>query len=99
MALYDGCEKQFGGAVDIFCNNAGINHLPGWRKCMDIDIVSTVVGGTVKRQFIYQVPFIQSCLFDWARAVDPLSFFADPDPAVFLNANPDPDPALNICKA
>ena len=41
MALYDGCEKQFGGAVDIFCNNAGINHLPGWRKCMDIDIVSS----------------------------------------------------------
>ena len=35
--------------------------------------------------------------------VDPHSFFADPDPAVFLNAdpdpaslnaNPDPDPAL-----
>ena len=24
------------------------------------------------------------------RAVDPHSFFADPDPAVFLNADPDP---------
>ena len=26
------------------------------------------------------------------RAVDPHSFFADPDPDVFLNADPDPDP-------
>ena len=25
-----------------------------------------------------------------SRAVDPHSFFADPDPAVFLNADPDP---------
>ena len=25
-----------------------------------------------------------------ARAVDPYSFFADPDPAVHLNADPDP---------
>ena len=27
-----------------------------------------------------------------ARAVDPNSFYADPDPAAFLNADPDPDP-------
>ena len=27
------------------------------------------------------------------RAVDPHSFFADPHPAVLLNAEPDPDPA------
>ena len=27
--------------VDIWCNNAGINHNAGWRKCMDIDIVSS----------------------------------------------------------
>ena len=29
------------------------------------------------------------------RAVDPHSFYADPDPdsAVFLNADPDPDPS------
>ena len=26
------------------------------------------------------------------RAVDPQSFYADPDPAVFLNAVLDPDP-------
>ena len=26
------------------------------------------------------------------RAVDPHSFYADPDPAVFLNADPDPGP-------
>ena len=30
------------------------------------------------------------------RAVDPHSFFADPDPAVFLNADPDPKPALQF---
>ena len=31
--------------------------------------------------------------FGISRAVDPHSFFADLDPAVFLNADPDPDPA------
>ena len=29
---------------------------------------------------------------DFARAVDPLSFYADPDPGGFLIADPDPDP-------
>ena len=28
--------------------------------------------------------------FKITRAVDPLSIFADPDPAVLLNADPDP---------
>ena len=28
------------------------------------------------------------------RAVDPHSFFADSDPAVFLNADPDPQPQI-----
>ena len=28
----------------------------------------------------------------WAE--DPHSLYADPDPAVFLNADPDPDPGL-----
>ena len=28
------------------------------------------------------------------RAVDPHSLYADPDPAVFLNADPDPGPGL-----
>ena len=27
-----------------------------------------------------------------SRAVDPHSFYADPDPAVFLNADPEPGP-------
>ena len=27
-----------------------------------------------------------------SRTVDPHSFYADPDPAVFLNVDPDPDP-------
>lgn len=38
--LYDSCEAHFNQKVDIFCNNAGINHLMGWRKCLQIDIVS-----------------------------------------------------------
>ena len=28
----------------------------------------------------------------YSRALDPHSFFADPDPAFFLNADPDPQP-------
>jgi len=43
-ALYDGCEEHFGGKVDIFCNNAGINHKAGWKKCMDIDIMAVMTG-------------------------------------------------------
>ena len=39
IALYNGCESYFSSKVDIFCNNAGINHIPGWKKCMEIDIV------------------------------------------------------------
>ena len=38
-ALYEGAEAFFKETVDIFCNNAGINHTFGWRKCMDIDFV------------------------------------------------------------
>ena len=26
--------------VDVFCNNAGINVNWGWRRCMDVNIVS-----------------------------------------------------------
>jgi len=43
-ALYDGAEKHFGGSVDIFCNNAGINHTAGWKKCMEIDIMAVMTG-------------------------------------------------------
>ena len=32
---------------------------------------------------------------DGTRAVDPHSFFADPDPAIILNADPDPAIILN----
>jgi len=42
--LYDGAEKHFGGSVDIFCNNAGINHTAGWKKCMEIDIMAVMTG-------------------------------------------------------
>ena len=41
IGLYDGCEEHFNAKVDIFCNNAGINTAQGWRKCMDINIVSS----------------------------------------------------------
>jgi len=37
--LYDGAEQYFGEPVTIFCNNAGINHTAGWRKCLDVNIV------------------------------------------------------------
>jgi len=42
--LYDSCEAHFNRKVDIFCNNAGINHLMGWRKCMQIDIMAVMAG-------------------------------------------------------
>jgi len=38
-ALYDGAEQYFGEPVTIFCNNAGINHTAGWKKCLDVNIV------------------------------------------------------------
>ena len=34
----------------------------------------------------------KSSNIDYTRAVNPHSFYADPDPTVFLNADPDPDP-------
>lgn len=40
--LYEGCESHFGKTVDIFCNNAGINHARGWKLCMDIDIMAVI---------------------------------------------------------
>jgi len=40
--LYESCERHFGKTVDIFCNNAGINHNRGWRLCMDIDIMAVM---------------------------------------------------------
>ena len=34
----------------------------------------------------------------YSRAVDPHSFYADPEPAVFPNADPDPGPEKKIIK-
>ena len=41
-----------------------------------------------------EIYWYSRCCTTWMgiRAVDLHSFFADPDPAVFLNADPDPDP-------
>jgi hypothetical protein len=55
VALYKGAEKHFGSAVEVFCNNAGINHVPGWRKCMDIDIVFHIM-----KLFLYSMSFGRS---------------------------------------
>jgi 15-hydroxyprostaglandin dehydrogenase (NAD) len=38
--LWDASEAFFKAPVDVLVNNAGINHTQGWKKCMDIDIVS-----------------------------------------------------------
>ena len=40
VSLYDNCESYFKGKVSIFCNNAGVNYTAGWKKCMEVDIVS-----------------------------------------------------------
>eukprot|EP00092_Neocalanus_flemingeri_P096803 GFUD01123268.1.p1 GENE.GFUD01123268.1~~GFUD01123268.1.p1 ORF type:complete len:302 (+),score=71.92 GFUD01123268.1:48-953(+) len=45
--LYESCEAHFNKKVDIFCNNAGINHVAGWRKCMQIDIMAVMAGTEV----------------------------------------------------
>lgn len=42
--LYDEAETYFKDKVDIWCNNAGINHNSGWRKCMEIDIMAVMAG-------------------------------------------------------
>jgi len=44
VALYDEAENYFKDKVDIWCNNAGINHTAGWKKCMDIDIMAVMAG-------------------------------------------------------
>jgi len=43
-ALYDEAESFFKDKVDIWCNNAGVNHTLGWKKCMDIDIMAVMAG-------------------------------------------------------
>jgi len=45
--LYESCETHFNKKVDIFCNNAGINHVQGWRKCMQIDIMAVMAATEV----------------------------------------------------
>jgi len=44
VSLYDKAEEHFKDKVEIWCNNAGINHNAGWRKCMDIDIMAVMQG-------------------------------------------------------
>jgi len=38
--LYAETEGYFKQPVNLLVNNAGVNHMAGWKKCMDIDIVS-----------------------------------------------------------
>ena len=43
--LFDKAEENFGvGCVDILANNAGINCIYGWRKCMSINIIGVMIG-------------------------------------------------------
>jgi len=44
VSLYDEAEEHFKDKVEVWCNNAGINHNAGWRKCMDIDIMAVMMG-------------------------------------------------------
>ena len=41
---------------------------------------------------MFAIKFLLGCIIDnlSRRAVDPHSFFADPDPVVLFNADPDP---------
>ena len=36
--LMDECEEYFKVTVDIFCNNAGVGTVVGWRKTMEVNI-------------------------------------------------------------
>ena len=47
VSLYEGWENHFNQKVNIFCNNAGINHSNGWRQCMEVDIMSVICGTEV----------------------------------------------------
>ena len=40
MMIHTKKSANFTEPVSIFCNNAGINHTAGWRKCLDVNIVS-----------------------------------------------------------
>jgi len=38
--LFAETKNYFNQPVNLLVNNAGVNHKLGWKKCMDIDIVS-----------------------------------------------------------
>jgi len=40
--LYNGCETFFNGAVDIFCNNAGVSFDKGSRLCVEVNITAVL---------------------------------------------------------
>lgn len=41
-ALWDQTVAYFGAPVDVMVNNAGVNQIGGWKRCMDINIVSKI---------------------------------------------------------
>ena len=43
-ALWDETVTFFGSEVDVMVNNAGVNHLPGWKICVDIDLIGVLNG-------------------------------------------------------
>ena len=62
------------------------------RPAPDVEVNSTVVPDADDFKVITNCP-TRLLMLVCSRAVDPHSFYADPDPAVFLNADPDPGPA------
>ena len=38
--LWEATVEHFGAPVDVLVNNAGVNQVGGWERCMNINIVS-----------------------------------------------------------
>ena len=50
-ALFDQAEQFFKvSCVDILANNAGVNTNFGWRKCMEVNIISVMLGTELAMQ-------------------------------------------------
>ena len=60
----------------------------GWHKQ-----IKNIVNRVLQIYYIYSLQYMNTFtqnIILYFRAVDLHSFFSDPDPAVFLNADPDP---------
>ena len=41
-ALWAAAAERFGRAPDVLVNNAGVGHLLGWRKCIEVNLVRSM---------------------------------------------------------